>query len=241
MEKGRSVYNFQIICDINKVNELIRSYLSGNEYKIEQNNGETYYRNGDSMSGCKYFNYSIDNNTLTIYAWIKGLMGELKVEQNGLSSINIAANEYRDSLNILFKKIEELNTENSSPQNIIGYDPNTGSPIYATNENNTITGYDPYTGAPIYGNKQNNQFTQNFHDKTMKQKEKLCNIGFWLSLIGLVTSFIGVYYGIVLYFLNFYFASQGLKTRFRKKAIASIILSILSILVMVIEYILIIY
>ena len=80
------------------------------------------------------------------------------------------------------------------------------------------------------GMNMNNNFVQSFQDETMKKKERMCEIGFWLSILGLVCSFFGIAYGIFVYIMDFYFASQGLKTRKKGKAIATIVLSIISIL-----------
>ena len=60
-------------------------------------------------------------------------------------------------------------------------------------------------------------------------------MGFWLSIIGLLASFVGVAYGVIVYILNFYFASQGLKPRKRGKAIATIVMSIISIIIIVMQ------
>ena len=97
------------------------------------------------------------------------------------------------------------------------------------NINNQMN-YDPNTGQPINNNDNNNNFVQSFQDETMKKKERMCEIGFWLSILGLVCSFFGIAYGIFVYIMDFYFASQGLKTRKKGKAIATIVLSIISIL-----------
>ena len=80
-----------------------------------------------------------------------------------------------------------------------------------------------------------NQFTQIFQNETTKKQEKMCEVGFWLSLFGLICSFMGVAYGVIIYILNFYFASQGLKTRKRGKATATILLSIVSILIIIFQ------
>lgn len=71
----------------------------------------------------------------------------------------------------------------------------------------------------------------------MKKQEKLCEIGFWVSILGLLASFGGVVMGIFVYIMDFYFASQGLKTRKKGKAIATIVLSIISIIVVVMQFI----
>ena len=73
-----------------------------------------------------------------------------------------------------------------------------------------------------------NQFTQSFQNETIRKQEKMCEIGFWFSIFGLLISFIGISYGAILYAVNIYFGVQGLKTSKSGKAIATIILSILS-------------
>ena len=59
-----------------------------------------------------------------------------------------------------------------------------------------------------------------------------------LSLIffGLLDFFVGIAFEIV-YVLNIYFALQGLKTRKRGKAIATIIITIISIIIMILNII----
>ena len=80
---------------------------------------------------------------------------------------------------------------------------------------------------------QQSQFTQTFQDETTKKQEKMCEIGFWISIIGLLLALFGASYGIIIYIMDFYFASQGLKTRKRGKAIATIVLSIISIIIII--------
>jgi len=252
MKKGRSIYTFQLNCDPNLINNLVQSYIQGNQYELQQKNGEQYYRAGDAMvQGYRYFNYSISGQTLTIYAWFKGVFGEVPIEQNIL---NMMAMTYRNSLNTLFQEIEKLNNGGVNMNNNMNFDPNTGQPLNQ-NTNNSQMNFDSNTGQPLNQNinnsqmnfdpntgqslNQNNvsQFTQTFQNETTKKQEKMCEVGFWLSLFGLLCSFMGVAYGVIIYILNFYFASQGLKTRKRGKAIATIVLSIVSILIIIIQLI----
>lgn len=222
MKKGRSTYTFQLNCNPSLVNNLVQSYIQSNQYELQQKNGEQFYRAGDAMvQGYKYFNYSISGQTLTIYAWFKGAFGEVPIEQN---SFNMMAMNYRNSLNTLFQEINKLNNGGVSMNNNMNFDPNTGQPI---NQNNV--------GQPNQNNV--NQFTQTFQNETIKKQEKMCEIVFWISLLGLLCSFMGVAYGVIIYILNFYFASQGLQTRKRGKAIATIALSIISILIIILQLI----
>lgn len=204
MKKGKRVYTFQINCNIESIQKLIENYILGNQFQLMQDNGEHFYRAGDKMlQGYRYFNYTIIEKTLTIYAWFKGIGGEIPIEQNNFNM------SYRNSLNYLFQEINKLNNE--------GVD---------LNMNNNFN----------YNNENNQNFSANqFANETTKKQEKLCEIGFWLSLFGLVASFVGVSYGVIVYILDFYFASLGLKTRKRKKAVATIVLSIISILIIILQ------
>ncbi|MBQ4583684.1 MAG: hypothetical protein IJA94_02220 [Bacilli bacterium] len=215
MKKGRSVYTFQLNCDPNLINNLIQSYIQSNQYKLQQEKGEQFYRAGDGIQGYKYFNYSIDRQYLTISAWFKGAFSEVPIEQN---SLNVAAMSYRNSLNTLFQEINKLNNGGIN----MNFDPKTGQPLNNSQQ---------------FGENNVNQFTQTFLNETTKKQEKMCEIGFWLSLFGLFCSLFGVMYGILVYILNFYFAIQGLKTRKKGKAIATILLTVASTLIIVFQLI----
>lgn len=221
MKKGKSNYNLTFNSDSTLVNNIVQSYLKESGFNMHEKKGKKYYRSGDAMLGYKGFNYSINGNNLIIEAWLDGALGDFPLEQN---SLNMLAMDYRNSLNKLFQEINKLNNGGMNMNNNFN------------NQNiNNQMNYDPNTGQPI--NNNNNNFVQSFQDETMKKKEKMCEIGFWLSILGLVCSLFGVTYGVIIYIMDFYFASQGLKTTKRGKAIATIVLSIISILIVIIELI----
>lgn len=223
MRKGRSTYTFQLNCNPQLVDNLIRSYIQANQFVLEQKNNETYYKAGDAVvKGYRYFNYIINGQNLTIFAWFKGMFGEAQVEQGDL---DLNAMSYRNSLNTLFQEINRVNVNGGVSSN--NFDPNTGQPL-KPNTNNYQMNFDPNTGQPL---NSTNQFVQTFQDETVKKQEKMCEIGFWLSLFGFIGSFFGMAFGIIVYILEFYFASQGLKTKKRTKAIFTIIIAIISILI----------
>lgn len=223
MKKGRSNYNIAFNCDKSTINNLVQSYLSESGFNIYEKKGDKYYRAGDAMIGYKGFNYTINENNLNIEAWIDGVSNDFPLEQN---SLNMMAMDYRNSLNKLFQEINRIDNGGMNMNN---------SNFNNQNINNNQINYDPNTGQPI-NNSQNN-FAQTFQDETIKKKEKMCTIGFWLSILGLVCSLFGVTYGVIIYIMDFYFASQGLKTTKRGKAIATIVLSIISIFIVIIELI----
>lgn len=215
---ARSSYHFTLNCEIEQAKQVVQKYMDANGFKSITKKGETYYKAGDAMMGYKYFNYSIEGNTLTIYAWLKNAFGDIDIEGKGMMSINILVTSYRNSISTLFQEIEKLNK---------------GEDIVEEKEKPKITGYDTQTGAPIYEEKK--ETSNAFQDETTKRQETMCEVGFWLSIVGIILSFFGVTYGVIIYLLNYYFASQGLKTRKRGKAIATIVLSSVSIVIIILE------
>ncbi len=221
MKKGKSTYTLQFRCDGNTIEQLMQSYISANGFTFIEKKGEQYFRAGDQIMGYRGLTYSISGQTITINAWLDGALGDFPLEQN---SLNMMAMNYRNSLSTLFQEIENLNGGNITNNNV--------------NQNNGQLSLNPQTGQAI--NQQQpvqNQFSQSFKNENQKKQETMCEVGFWLSLFGLLCSFMGVAYGVIIYILNFYFASQGLKTRKRGKAIATIILSIVSILLIIFQLI----
>lgn len=228
MKKGRSTYNIEFNCDASMVNNLIQSYIQANNFTLQTKNGEQFYREGDAMlKGYRYFNYSITGNTLTIQAWFNSVLGDRPIEQ---SSVNMMAMEYRNSLVLLFNEISKLINGGNNMNNNEYQQEKLNNDMANQNINSNQINFESVTSQPI---QNSDQFAQTFENDANKKKETMCEIGFWISILGLLGSFFGVVMGLLLYILDFYFAAQGLKTRKRGKAIATIIMSILSILVVV--------
>lgn len=83
-----------------------------------------------------------------------------------------------------------------------------------------------------------NDFNQNFN-KSNNQNTIIVEIAFWVSILEVILSFLstsGVYVLPIL--LCIYFGIIGLKTKKRKKAIASIVLSILAVVIVIFNVIL---
>lgn len=229
MKKGRSNYPIQFNTDTNTINNLMQSYLTAENFKIHEKKGEQYFRAGDQMMGFRGLKYSINGQVLNIEAWLDGALGDFPLEQN---SMNMMAMNYRNSLNNLFQEIAKLNNGgNNMNNNQQNFDPMTGQPIVNNNQQINTN----YTTQEMNINNNATQFAQTFQNENTKKQEKLCEVGFWLSIFGLLLSLVGVSYGVIIYILNFYFASQGLKTRKKGKAITTIVLSILSILIIILQ------
>lgn len=220
MKKGRSTYSVQFNVDQNTINNLMQSYLNAENFKTYEKNGEQYFRSGDQMLGYKGLKYSINGQTLTIDTWLDGMLNNFSLENSG---INVMAMNYRNSLNKLFQEVSKLNKGNNSMDNQFNIQNNENANIQNNNQQIDANNI--------------NQFAQNFKNENIKKQETLCEIGFWISILGLFASLFGVAYGVIVYIIDFYFASQGLKTRKRGKAIATIVLSIISILIIMIQII----
>lgn len=227
MKKGKSNYTLQFRCDSNTIEQLMQSYISANGFSLIEKKGEQYFRAGDQMMGYRGLTYSISGQTISINAWLDGALGDFPLEQN---SLNMMAMNYRNSLSTLFQEIENLNGGNTMNNNVnngqMNFDPNTGQPL---NQNMG----QPVNQINIQQTQPQNQFSQTFKNENQKKQETMCEIGFWISILGLLGSFAGVVMGLLVYVMDFYFASQGLKTRKRGKAIATIVLSIISILIVI--------
>lgn len=227
MKKGRSRYEFKLNCNVDDIQKVITDFINANQFKEVEKDGEKYYKAGDAMIGYKYFKYELSDNNLIIYAWLKNFNTDVSIDQEGLTGVNVNVMNYKNLINSLFKEIEKINitTNNSnnevSNRKIVRYDANTGKPIYEDELNSN--------------NQSFSEVKTDFEKDVNKKQETMCEIGFWLSLGGLLCSFIGLTYGVIIYIMDFYFASQGLKTRKKGKAIATIVLSIISILIIIVQ------
>ena len=164
--------------------------------------------------------------------------GEIQVEQEKtLFGANMTFMSYMNSLNVLFQELNKLNNVGSvnAQNNYEQLSQRNSTNDQTVEQNNIGTGISVQSvGAGNVGDA--NQFAQNFQDKFLKRSETLCEIGFWCSLLGLFVSFGHGTLGLITYVMDFYFASLGLKTKKRKKAIMTIIISILSILITISKF-----
>lgn len=84
-------------------------------------------------------------------------------------------------------------------------------------------------------NVETNQVVNQFKEETDKKAETMCQIGFYLSICGLLLSFLGATYGVFVYIMEFYFASIGLKTKKKTLALITIALALLSFIITIIQ------
>lgn len=209
MAKIRSKFDFNFNCEPNVIDDLIQNYIKNNGGKIINKKGEEYYLLQISYL-VPYFKYSINEQTLTIYAWFGGAFGEeIPVEKN---KSNIYSGLYLDSLAELFREVEKFcNIENNTTTD-------------NNKENNNISeklNIDQNTNL-------NSNNSGKIQSSSSKQSSNLCELGFWLSIISLVSSLFGYSFNFIIYIFLFVLAGQGLNSTKKKKAIISIIILIIS-------------
>lgn len=211
MAKIRSKFDFNFNCEQNVIDELIQNYIKNNGGELINKDDEQYYFLQISYL-VPYFKYYINENTLTIYAWFGGVFGEeIPVEKN---KSNIYSSLYLDSLAKLFKEIEK---HCNNPKNSINN-------INETNNNNWND-----LGNKVNSN-QSNSNSEKMQESSSKQNSNLCEIGFWLSIISLICALFGSPLNFIINIFIFTLAGQGINSNKKKKAIASIIILIISII-----------
>lgn len=161
MKKGRSTYSVQFNVDQNTINNLMQSYLNAENFKTYEKNGEQYFRSGDQMLGYKGLKYSINGQTLTIDAWLDGMLNNFSLENSG---INVMAMNYRNSLNKLFQEVSKLNKENNSMDNQFNIQNNENANIQNNNQQIDANNI--------------NQFAQNFQNENIKNKKRYVKLDF---------------------------------------------------------------
>lgn len=210
MSTGKTKYTLQFYTYPNTVNQIVLDWLNQSYFKQDFGTDNTWSCSSfDPTSGNKGFQYSIDGNNLTLFAWIIGPDNKTYT-LDAPEVYYTVRDEYKNLITGLLNKINEANV--AYQQQL----PNAMQP------NPNSQQYYPLQYVPAVEANNN------------KQKETLCMIGFALSIAGLLMSFAGLY-GIVIYCLNIYFAIQGWHTQKRGFAIATLVLTILSIIIIIFE------
>ncbi|MCR5145146.1 MAG: DUF4190 domain-containing protein [Lachnospiraceae bacterium] len=246
MNKGKTNFTIQFNAEPETVNNIVQGWLQANKFTWQNKyNEDMYFFNDPVLYGKRGFQYKIENQTLYIYAWTIGLGNKFYMLDSGALN-NMPGDSYKNILQSLFNQISAVGgctqannayAPNDNMQANNAYAPNDNmqaNNAYAPNDNmQQNNAYAPNNG---YGQSVNSgDYAKQFQAKNDAKKEKMCKIGFILSIVGLVLSIFGVIYGVIIYMLVFYLCAQGLKTESRGKAIAGIVLAILSLVIAVIE------
>lgn len=215
MGKGKTEYRFTINADMAVVNNVIQNYLAVNEFHPEpRQNANYYFFNDPIVKGKRGFEYYMNGNEVVILAYIGTFEKPYEIEK---SFGNISKQSYKNDLGLLFTELRKLETQG---QNAGAVPP----------QNQSV-----YQSAPTENAAVNSVNT--FVEQSNKKKDTWTIVGFVISLLGLVFSCFGISYGIVLLILEFYCGIQGIHSKKKGLAIATIVIACVSILILLIEVI----
>ena len=263
---GKTIYTFRFGGEAMTVNNIVQAWLTANRFSLVNNFDETYYYNYDAWYGDRCFQYAIEGDIITVYAWTISIKNKFVMLDSGALN-NMSGNAYKELLNTLFSEITAKCAPNP-PQNIVApqaaapsQNPaapqnaatvqnneapqytasvqNTAVPQYtAPAQNPAMPQYTAPAQNPYAGVPDSAQFTDVFEKDILDKNSQLCNIGFILSIIGLFISMFGMMYGFFIYFIEIYFAYRGLKSYVKGRAIAIFILTGISILIIILKLVL---
>ena len=97
--------------------------------------------------------------------------------------------------------------------------PNSSAPQYTPNYSNMNTSTNVQ------------DFSQTFNNQVSKKQETMAEFSFWFSLIGLIVSFFGYAFGLLINIIILALAYQGLNTKKGTKAKIAIVITIISIII----------
>lgn len=220
MQKGKTNYTFIVNAPQQAIHNLMQSFLSANGFQPSNEAGVVYYKYFDVIWGNRFLEYYVNGNQLTILAYIGTFKKPCLLDN---SMVQMASKQdYKNKLVPLFNAINELNANGGMAQP----NANMGQPNMAQPQ--------PMAGGAPYTNVQTNQFAADVN----KSKEKMAIAGFVISIVGLVLSCFGIYFGAIIIALEIYFAVSGLKTSKKGFSIATFVISGISILIIIAEVIL---
>ena len=224
MKKGKSIYQFPINVDPNLAHQAIMNWLGANSFDLKEKDGNHYYQYYDPVIGRRLFEFYIQTGMVTIKAYIGKYKKPYLLDDSFAGSVPKSA--YKQSLDPLFRTLASY----SAPAGAGGIQPGPGMGQNAPYniQPNAAQAFGG-TSQPAAGN------YEDFTNAANKNNEKFAIIGFVMSIIGLLLSFAGLMFGILLYVLEFYFAACGIKTKKKGFAIATFVLAGISVVVLVIS------
>ncbi|MBE5820610.1 MAG: DUF4190 domain-containing protein [Clostridiales bacterium] len=209
---AKTEYKFE--CDENIAKETIMQFLKANNYKEQvTKDGRKYYQYSDAMV-IGFLEYEIQNGMTTLYAYLRSEKKPMPLDDSFVGAL--PKSHYKGIIEPLLKSLSNLKSESVEVQEpVIEEKTEINEEVTVNQEKEEI---------------KNDAYNQ-FADESQKTKEKFAVAAFVISLIGLVLSCFGLIYGLIIIFLEYYFAIQGLKTKKKGLAITAIVLASLSLLI----------
>ena len=193
MDGTKSQWNYNLNVDENTINSVIINYLQVNGYIKQNVQGiNWWYKEDKLLVGKMSIEYYINNNVLTIYAYLGDLNKHTHLE--GVTGY-IAKQPFLNQLQPLFNEIDRINNSEYNNQY------NTTMNNY--NTNNMTTG-------------------NTFQDQINKRNSTLAIVAFIIGIVGMLTSCLGIMLSGLVLIAGFYCAIQGFKSNRKVLSIAAL-------------------
>lgn len=218
MKKGRSEYHFTLPNKINKALVLINTWMEKNGYAEKIKKEEKYYRTGSAMSAWYAFQYEVQGDSLTLYAWLDST-SDYRID---VPDMNMFVTNYNQMIVPLLHELHYLE-ENS----------------YQDSEKDIQDGQKVLAGEIV-----NMEQHQQMQDVSRNSKNKFAIAGFILGLVAMIANaiaFVGspILIGGMVVFLAIGFSAVGLKSNKRGLSMAGLICGIIAAVLLCIQLVLI--
>ncbi len=222
---AKSIFRFVIHANPVDINNVIQRYLHASGFiPVPKPNANYYFFNDPMLKGKRSFEYYINGQEVTIYAYLGKF--EKPKELEGFVGA-VPKQSYKNELQVL---IDELKRMDMSGINAMAAQANQGQYCYAPGQNAPVPPQGQYGYPPVQ-----DPGMDRFSEMSNKGKDTLVITGFVMSIIGVFLSIFGVLYGAILLFFEMYCGIQGVHSRKKGLAITTIVLASLSIVIIVIE------
>lgn len=214
MAKKKSEFRFIVNADPAAINTVINNFLTAHQFTPVAKPGANYFLCNDFINGKRSLEYYVNGNEVIIFAYM-GTFERPQALEGFVGAVPKQA--YKKILDTLFQELQKLNMQGG----------NYSQPVNGQYQQVNMSNGMPQQGEDVFAEQAN------------KNKEKWTIVGFVMSIIGLLLSFVGYTYGVILLILEFYCGAQGLKTKKRGLAIATIVIASISLVIVLAEIILI--
>lgn len=208
MNENKSCYQFQLQGDPQLAYQTMQNFLNANGFKLVQKGDAIYYMSNDAIVGRRFFEYYFQGNALTIYAYIGSYKKPMLLDDKFVGTV--AKQAYK---NILDPLLAELNRMS-------------GQSAYA--QSGSAQGGYAYNPSVQQSYAQGSTY-DTFAAQSNKTRESQAIAAFVLSILELLLSLAGVYYGAIIVIMELYLAYNGLKSKYRTLSIMTFILCAASI------------
>lgn len=215
MSAGKTEFRINFNVRKEEVNRVIQQYLMANGFE-QQQNGNTYFYYSRRNGSLRTFEYYLNDYELLVLAYLGTFEKPQKLE--GMLE-GFQKQSYRNEIMFLFGEINKIGQYQQTP--------NTQMPI-----SDMQMPYGSSMGNTGYAN-ANSTNTNVFIEENERKKEKNTIIGFIVAIIGLLITCAGVSYGAIIIFWELWYASQGLNTKKRGFAIATIVMAVINLIILI--------